>query len=580
MIMDVTSVNGTPTAKKFGGGGSPACTNPKNLTKWAALIASLVILLHSSSTGVYAARSFGDAISSSDVLVLYKSGSESSRVHKLRSATNTENVEFGHFLERKLLQVQPPTNTRPLAVRGDRRDPTNGFRKYRRGYDVKSKSYWASAIYTGVYGFSIAVAWLLLGLLLVLAAICKLCCCRREKVQEPRSSFYYWLPRLLVLLLSLFAIGCIITLFVRNEQFHTQAFNVRDTIRASSNDATGAVRNVSSTLSEVDTLVSRYGIAGLERIGQTVTSLNQQAETITTEVDNTLSTLTKLINGIEIALIIILAVALFLVIAGLVTACIGWRALLFLILLLGWILTALTWVLFGLFFAVNNVASDTCQAFTEYLQAPANTTLDDLLPCVDLSTASSASGVAKQGVSNIIVQANGAITQIRDANTRIGRNTSLPDVCNPIGPAPTHIFTNSCPRGTISIGELPQAIQPYVCPEEPLSNTCLAEGRVVTPTQGTTIRDFSQGGQSLLNIIPQVDSLTNCSFVYDTFNTIVNERCSPARRAIRNLWIPLLLLSIALTLITISWILANHRNKKERYSHTIHAQDSPRPTQK
>lgn len=72
---------------------------------------------------------------------------------------------------------------------------------------------------------------------------------------------------------------------------------MRDTIRASSNDATGAVRNVSSTLSEVDTLVSRYGIAGLERIGQTVTSLNQQAETITTEVDNTLSTLTKLING-------------------------------------------------------------------------------------------------------------------------------------------------------------------------------------------------------------------------------------------------------------------------------------------
>lgn len=62
-----------------------------------------------------------------------------------------------------------------------------------------------SAIYTGVYGFSIAVAWLLLGLLLALAAFCKLCCCRREKVQEPRSSFYYWLPRLLVLLLSLFA---------------------------------------------------------------------------------------------------------------------------------------------------------------------------------------------------------------------------------------------------------------------------------------------------------------------------------------------------------------------------------------
>jgi hypothetical protein len=28
-------------------------------------------------------------------------------------------------------------------VRGDRRDPLNGFKKYRQGYDVKNKHYWA-----------------------------------------------------------------------------------------------------------------------------------------------------------------------------------------------------------------------------------------------------------------------------------------------------------------------------------------------------------------------------------------------------------------------------------------------------
>jgi hypothetical protein len=62
-----------------------------------------------------------------------------------------------------------------------------------------------SAIYTGVYGYAIGVAWLLLGLLLALAACCKLCCCRRERAPKSHSAFYYWLPRILVLLLSLFA---------------------------------------------------------------------------------------------------------------------------------------------------------------------------------------------------------------------------------------------------------------------------------------------------------------------------------------------------------------------------------------
>lgn len=95
--------------------------------------------------------------------------------------------------------------------------------------------------------------------------------------------------------------GCIITLFIRNKQFHTQAFNVKDSIQSSANDATGAVRNVSTTLSRVDALVSKYNIAGLDRIGSTVTSLNQQADNITTKVNNNLHTYNRLINGMYVS---------------------------------------------------------------------------------------------------------------------------------------------------------------------------------------------------------------------------------------------------------------------------------------
>lgn len=571
--MDVRRVE--PMQKRRGSGsGFGVCDSRTSCG--LALLVSLVFLLRVLVPGALAAANAGDVA----VLVTPRVLLGRVTVGNQLQQQQPRQLHFGHELDsgmRRLLQTQPSSTIRPLAVRGDRRDPLNNFHKYRAGYDVKNKHYWASAIYTGVYGYAIGVAWLILGALLLLTACCHICCRRRQKSPEAHKSFYYWIPRVLVVLLSLFAIGCIITLFIRNRQFHTQAFRVRDSISDSADDATGSVRNVSSALTRVNTLVSKYNIPGLTQIGTTVTSLNQQADSITKDVDDNIRTINRLINGIEIALYVILAITLFLVLVGLLSALLGWRTILFLIILLGWLMTVLTWVLFGVFFAVNNVTSDTCQAFTEYLQAPANTTLDKLLPCVDLATASSASTVARLGVKNIVGQANTIVTQIQQTSARAGRNSSVPSVCDPIGPAPTYNYTSTCPSGTVQIGQLPQVLQPYVCTVEPISNQCAAQGQIVTPTQNTTINDFSQAGQSLVMIIPAVNSLTNCSFVYNTFDSIVTYRCRPAKASLRNLWIPLLLLSIALTFLTLAWILANHRNKKEKYySRGIHAQESPK----
>lgn len=83
----------------------------------------------------------------------------------------------------------------------------------------------------------------------------------------------------------------------------------------------------------------------------------------------------------------------------------------------------------------------------------------------------------------------------------------------------------------------------------------------------------SAGAQSLLNIIPTISGLANCSFVYDTFQTFVNRRCNPLKSGLRHLWIPLLLVSIGLTLLTAAWVLTNHRNTHQWYMGTIYAQD-------
>lgn len=156
-----------------------------------------------------------------------------------------------------------------------------------------------SAGFTGIYGFAIGVAWLLLGVLVTLGACCKLCCCNHARVAERRSAAYYWIPRILALLLSLFAIGVIVTMYIRNRQFHTRAFKVRDTIAGSANDAIGAVRNVTGTLSEVDTITSKYNIPGLNDgiLGNTVNQLNSQANNIDRIVGDNIRNLNKIINA-------------------------------------------------------------------------------------------------------------------------------------------------------------------------------------------------------------------------------------------------------------------------------------------
>ncbi|XP_024358796.1 uncharacterized protein [Physcomitrium patens] len=477
------------------------------------------------------------------------------------------NLNGGHIHGRVLLQARSNAS-RLLAVKGDRRDPLDSFQKYRGGYDVTNVHYWASAGFTGIYGFAIGVAWLLLGVLVTLGACCKLCCCNHARVAERRSAAYYWIPRILALLLSLFAIGVIVTMYIRNRQFHTRAFKVRDTIAGSANDAIGAVRNVTGTLSEVDTITSKYNIPGLNDgiLGNTVNQLNSQANNIDRIVGDNIRNLNKIINAIQLALIVLLSVALFVVVAGLLSALLGWSTIFFLIILIGWLIAVLTWILFGVFYAANSVTSDTCQAFAEYLEAPANTTLAELLPCVDEATSARASNVVKQGVKNIVVRANGNLNGLRQAGAGVQPSVSLPALCDPIGPAPNLVYPTSCPSGTVTLAGLPEVLAPYVCNVEPVTTTCLSQRRFVTPSDDAAIRDFSAAGRSLEIIIPTITALTNCSVVYNTFDTIVTQQCPPTIESIRNLWIPLLLLSVALTLLSFDWIFANHRNKREHYA--------------
>lgn len=92
--------------------------------------------------------------------------------------------------------------------------------------------------------------------------------------------------------------GCLIALFVRNKQLHTEAIRVRNTIVGAATSASNTVHNVSSNLAKVDTVMAKYNIAGLNTLNSTEASLNQQADSITSKVNSNVKTLNKLINAV------------------------------------------------------------------------------------------------------------------------------------------------------------------------------------------------------------------------------------------------------------------------------------------
>jgi hypothetical protein len=65
-----------------------------------------------------------------------------------------------------------------------RPDPLNGFHQYEAGFDPESKDCWASAAFTGIWGYAIGAAWLCIGLVLLLYTLVAACC----RKLRPRSA--------------------------------------------------------------------------------------------------------------------------------------------------------------------------------------------------------------------------------------------------------------------------------------------------------------------------------------------------------------------------------------------------------
>ena len=101
---------------------------------------------------------------------------------------------------------------------------------------------------------------------------------------------------------------------------------------------------------------------------------------------------------------------------------------------------SLVWISNTSLFTISSVVGDTCVAMNEWVQNPTvHTALDDILPCVDNTTAQETVSESKEVTFQLVEIVNGVITNVSNINvpSHVGPlyyNQSgplVPVLCNP-----------------------------------------------------------------------------------------------------------------------------------------------------
>ncbi|KAL0396734.1 UNVERIFIED_CONTAM: hypothetical protein Scaly_0121800 [Sesamum calycinum] len=421
------------------------------------------------------------------------------------------------------------------ANRTKRPDILSGFHKYRGGWDIANKHYWASVGFTGAAAFILAILWFIsFGLALAV----HYCCGCKININGNGSS---WSLRICLLLLIVFtsaaAIGCIL-LSVGQVEFHGETLDTLNYVVNQSEYTVQTLRNVTEYLSLAKTVsVAQIFLpsdveADIDRLN---VDLNSAADTLEETTDDNSSKIRKVFNAVRSALITVAAVMLLISILGLVLSISGHQHAIHIFIISGWLLVAVTFILCGVFVILDNAISDTCMAMGEWVENPhAETALSNILPCVDQRTTNQTLFKSKQVINDIANMVNGFVA---------------------LSPIQTHL-----PR-LLQVIITNQVWQNYTCTVS-ANGLCSSVGRL-TPNMYTELVAAVNVSYALEHYAPPLLNLQNCNFVRDTFRNITSSYCPPLEHYLGLVNAGLALISVGVMLSLALWILYANRPRRE-----------------
>ncbi|KAL1561382.1 hypothetical protein AAHA92_04093 [Salvia divinorum] len=444
-------------------------------------------------------------------------------------------------------------------------DPLDGFKKYRGGYDIKDKNYWSSTAFTGIYGYSIAVVWLLCGVAYGGFLLVRSCCFKSRKLKKKTALCHrncHVLPILLSIVFTLLAILGIGLVLGGNAKFHSRAKTVIDIIIDTADDAsdtiyntTGAMREMSLTLESVnaDPETTRFLTSTSQR-------LDAQADDIARQASKNRRLIDKGLKIVYVITTVTISLTLVAVISLLALGILKFQKIVQMIIAICWILTVLSWLFFGIYFFLENFSEDTCTALESFEKDPYNNSLSSILPCDELLSAKSVLDDVSAGIYDLVNEVNNNIS------TSFG---NIVQICNPFSPPPLHEYQPwSCPSGSIQIGDIPPVLRLLVCPD---SEGQACNGGILVPAaEYNTIEAYTSSIQKLLDVYPGMEALVECQTVEDAFAEILGNECGPLKRHAKMVWASLLFLSLTMVALVLNSVVgAHHRRTQHSFGASV-----------
>ncbi|XP_022877197.1 uncharacterized protein LOC111395436 isoform X1 [Olea europaea var. sylvestris] len=451
--------------------------------------------------------------------------------------------------------------------RTKRPDILSGFHKYRGGWDIANKHYWASVGFTGAGAFILAVIWFVsFGLALVVHHLCGW----KINMKGKESS---WSLRICLIMLIIFtsaaAIGCIL-LSVGQDDFHGEALHTLNYVVNQSDYTVQTLRNVTTYLSLAKTVsVAQIFLPSdvMKDIDRLNVDLNTAANTLELKTNENSSKTRRVFNTVRSALIAVATVMLLISLLGLVLSILGHQHAIYVFIISGWLLVAVTFILCGVFVILNNAISDTCMAMGEWVENPrAETALSNILPCVDQRTTNQTLFKSKQVINDIVNIVNQYIDSAANANPP---PQAVPYYFNQSGPAIPHLCypydsqlqDRQCTAEEVTMANASLVWQNYTC-NVSASGFCSSVGRL-TPQMYWELVAALNISYALEHYTPLLLSLQNCDFVRDTFREITLFYCPPLKHSLQIVNAGLALISVGVMLSLALWILYANRPQRE-----------------
>ncbi|CAN1311785.1 Ankyrin repeat domain-containing protein EMB506, chloroplastic [Linum perenne] len=459
-----------------------------------------------------------------------------------------------------------PYTTLVLAAdRTNRPDILNGFKHYRGGWDITNRHYWASVGFTGASGFVLAVLWFFS---FALAVAVHHCCGWKVKFEDKELRAQRICFILLIVFTCAAAIGCVL-LSVGQGKFNGEAKDTLKYVVNQSDYTVQTLRNVTEYLSLAKTIkVAQVFLPSnvMDNIDKLNVDLNSAANTLEQKTSENSEKIATVFTAVRSALIAVAAVMLVLAVVGFVLSVLGHQHAIYIFVLSGWLLVAITFILCGLFIIFHNAITDTCTSMNEWVQNPqAASALSNILPCVDQSTTNKTLFQSKEVVNDIVNVVNTYIYTFANSNPSKSEfnyyNQSgplMPPMCYPFD---SQLHDRQCTSQEVSFQNASTVWESYVC-QVSSSGYCTTVGRVTPDVYGQLIAAVNET-YALEYYTPLLLSLQDCKFVRDTFEEITSKYCPPLEHYLQLINAGLGLISVGVLLCLVLWILYANRPQRE-----------------